>query len=130
MNICGDSPIFMPGLPECTDCDELLAKLFADIQDALEEAKQYTDGELDDYVPRGTVSTPSIYVSRESGTASKLTSAGTLPSLSATYTASNKRLKINWGAGTLPAYTNQTVVTAVTGATASEPRFTGVKRNA
>ena len=130
MNICGEEHIYMPDIPDCTDCDAILAGIDAEIEEALRKAKKYTDDELDDYTPRGTVSAPAVVVNRTSDTVNSMSSAGTLPSLSATYTAANERLKINWSAGSLPTSASKTVVTAITGAAASAPIFTGVKRNA
>lgn len=130
MNICGENPIYMPEPPDCTDCDAILDAIQDDIDDALRQAKQYTDSELDDYVPKGNVSAPTVVVNRTTDTVNSLSSAGSLPALSATYTASNMRLKINWNAGSLPTSVAKTVVNNITGATASQPRFTGVTRNA
>lgn len=129
MEICGGANVYVPNADPC-ECNQIYCAMAEGDAETLAEAKRYTDHELDEYVPRGTVSTPTVTVSSNNETVNSMSSQGTLSSLSATYTASNERLKINWNAGALPTSTAKTVVKSITGATATQPVFTGVKRNA
>lgn len=76
------------------------------------------------YTPEGSVSAPTITVTPSTGTVNSITAVGTLPSL--TTTVANETLTIGWSAGTLPTKgSNQTVVTGISSATATQPSFTG-----
>ena len=128
MNVCGESPIYMPEPPDCTDCETLLDSIEADITDALNQAKKYTDDELDAYVPKGTVTAPAVYVPYNTSNVAEVASVGSLPSLSTQYDAQNERLSLVWSAGSLPSSQNKSVMTSLGTAQASAPLFTGEVR--
>lgn len=76
------------------------------------------------YTPEGTVSAPTVTVTPATDTVNSITAVGTLPSWTAT--VANENLTIGWSQGTLPTKgADQTVVSGITSATASQPSFTG-----
>ena len=76
------------------------------------------------YTPQGTVTAPTITVTPATGTVNSITSVGTLPTLTTTVTGKN--LTLGFSQGTLPTKGNdQTVVTGIQSATATQPTFTG-----
>ena len=76
------------------------------------------------YTPAGSVSAPTITVTPSTATVNSITNVGSLPSLSCT--VENENLTIAFNQGTLPTKgSNQTVVTGISSAAASQPTFTG-----
>ena len=76
------------------------------------------------YTPAGTVSKPTVTVTPNTTTINSITNVGSLPSLS--FTVANENLTIAWNAGTLPTKgSNQTVVTGIASASATQPTFSG-----
>ena len=76
------------------------------------------------YQPGGTISTPTITVTPSTVTFKPITSVGSTPSW--TGTVSNENLTISWDAGSTPTQGNeQTVVTGISSATATQPTFSG-----
>lgn len=76
------------------------------------------------YTPAGTVSQPTITVTPTEGTVNSITDVGTLPTL--TTTVENENLTISFSPGELPTQgSDQTVVTGIESATATQPTFTG-----
>lgn len=129
MEICNRSSVYVPNEDPC-ECNQIYCAMERGDAETLAEAKAYTDRELDAYVPRGNVSAPTVTVPSNSGSVNSMKTQGTLSALSATYTSSNERLKINWNAGSLPTSEAKTVVTSLGTPTATAPVFTGVTRNA
>lgn len=87
-----------------------------------------------DTTPSGTVSAPTITVTPATATVNSITEVGTLPDCTLpvfSATVANETLTLGWTAGTFSAGTlptkgaNQTVVTGIQSAEASQPTFTG-----
>ena len=76
------------------------------------------------YTPEGTVSAPQITVTPSTATVNSITAVGTLPEFTAT--VANEVLTLGFSQGSLPTKgSNQTVVTGIESATATQPEFTG-----
>ena len=80
-----------------------------------------------DYTPAGSISKPGITVTPSTESIGTITGVGSLPTLTATYDDSNKRVTFSWSAGTLPTKTNKDVMTGAAAALNETPTFKGTK---
>ena len=80
-----------------------------------------------DYTPAGSISKPGITVTTSTESIGTITGVGSLPTLTATYDDSNKRVIFSWSAGTLPTKTDKYVMTGATAALNETPTFKGTK---
>ena len=72
----------------------------------------------------GSVSKPNIDVTPTTVNVSKLSTGGTVPSLTMTVD-NNQVLVFSWSAGSMPTFNNQAVVTGISAALHEAPTFTG-----
>ena len=80
-----------------------------------------------DYIPEGSISTPGITVAPLTEYIGTITGVGSLPTLTATYDDSNKRVTFSWSAGMLPTKTDKEVMIGATAALNATPTFKGTK---
>lgn len=79
------------------------------------------------FTPSGSVSAPTVTVSPTTKNVKVVNSVGSLPSWSAN--VSEETLAFTFSAGALPTTNNETVVTGIADASASQPVFTGTQGN-
>lgn len=84
------------------------------------------DSASGNFTPAGSVSTPTITVTPNTGTVNSITDVGSLPSM--TMSVENENLTFGFSQGSLPTKgSNTTVVTGIQSATSSQPSFTGTQ---